>query len=121
VANFYIIAQKTGGFDFTFYGRGVISSFDGVIDGSVDGQYCEDGFYKRIGRNEQKLKIFFSPASGHVRKYLYPNFDVPMYHSLVVKRYELSFRVSVNDTINNRKPALRALKGGCSGYYVNQK
>ena len=112
VANFYFIAQNDGNFHFTFYDLGVISLCNGVIDGSVDDQYCEDGFYKRMGRIEQKLKIFLSPASGHVRKYLYLNFNMATNHSLMVKRYELSFRVSVNDIINNRKPALRALKGG---------
>ena len=81
MANLFIIAQKGGDFDNTLHGLGVISLSNGVIDGSVDGQYCEDGLYKRIGRTEQKLKIFFSPASGHVRKYLYLNFDVAMNHS----------------------------------------
>ena len=120
-ANFYIITKNGGDICYTFYGLGVISLFNGAIDGSVDGQYCEGGLYKRIGRTEQKLKIFFSPASGHVRKYLYLNFDVAMNHSLVVKRYAALFSAAVSDSTSSRKPKLRALSVVCSEHSVAQK
>ena len=62
-AKLNFIAQNGGDFRFGFYGLGVISSSTGVVNGSMDGQYRPEGFYKRMGRIEHKLKMCLISAS----------------------------------------------------------